>query len=415
MFNSELKKQIRTLKEFREVHEPRPEWLKTNREILLMQIKNTTVQKEEAARFNLSFVWNSLDIFLPRQVVYYAVRPMAVIVLVSGLIFGSWVTTVSASYNSLPGDVLYSVKLATENVQTSLASKFKATKLRTEFAARRVEDVKKIVESNLPGKEKKVEEAVKNLKENLDQVKGNLEDLKKSTPKTDDVTGAQAAEVAKVVNDKTTEIQKSLEQAAGQLTAGAQVLATAPLQEQVKQATAAVAEAGVKAVEVMVEKHQEDSNSISSAEVRSAVDDKLKVLEQKVNVVDEKLNTLVSTSTVATNNSSRTEQARVETLVAPVKESSAAVKDVITQAKDELAKDNLGAALDMLKQVTTLTQAAENKTEATQILAAPQASQAGGQAAPPIAASTPVVNITSSTLPVIPSVLPPVTSTAPIK
>lgn len=393
MFNSDLKKQIRTLKEFREVHEPRPEWLKTNRDILLMQIKNTTVQKEEATRFNLSFVWNSLDIFLPRQFVYYAVRPVAVVVLAVGLVFGSWITTVSASYNSLPGDVLYSVKLATENAQISLAGKPKATKLRAEFAARRVEDVKKIVKSNLPGKEKKVEEAVKNLKENLAQVKGNLEELK-TGPQSKDVSVAQVADVAKSVNEKTTEIQKTLEQATTQLVTETQTVASAPLKEQVKQAAAIAAETGVKAVEVMVEKHQEDKTAVSSVEVKNAVDDKLKVLEEKVNVVNEKLNTLVSTSTVSVNNSSKTEQTRVETLVAPVKESSAAAKEAITQAKDELAKDNLGSALDKLKEVSALTQAVEIKTEATQIQAAPAAT------------STPASAI------VVPPVLPVKTSTS---
>lgn len=374
-----------------------------------MQIKNTTVPKPETKRLEFTWVWNFMDVFLPRTLVHYAVKPVMVFVLAFGLVFGGWITTVSASYNSLPGEMLYSVKLATENVQTSLASKPKESKLRTEFAARRVEEVKKIVKDNLPKKEQRVEEAVKHLKSDLETVKVNLEEMKK--PADNKTSAVQAVEVAKAVNEKTTEIQKSLEQTTAQLIPAGPIAAATPMQEQVKQATAVAVETGVKAVEVIIEKHQEDKNSVTVAEVKTAVDDKLKVLEGKVSVVDQKIDIMVSTSTLTVAPGKKD---TVIGLVAPAKETSAVAKETINQAKEDLSKENFNGALDKLKQGSVLTQAAEVKTEATQILVAPVVVNAGTSSS--TVNNIDIKNNASGTIMVVPGVIPvSVTSTLPSK
>lgn len=419
MFNQDLKNKIKTVRILQGIGSPRPDWLEANREILLMQVRNTLSREEgEKKAFNPAVVWQFLDVFLPSKTVYYLVRPVTVVALIVGLIMGSWVTTVSASYNSLPGDALYPVKLATENVQTTLASKPKETKLRVEFAGRRAEEVKKIVKSNISKKEKKakVAEAVKHLQSDLEQVKGNLDEMKKNAPVATNLAVPQVVEVAKAVDQKVTEIQKSLEQTTTQLVKEAPGGPVAPasdavqsVQEQVKQATAAVVETGVKAVEVMVEKHQEDKTAVSSDEVKSAVDSKLKTLEEKVTKVEEQISTIVATSTPVTTPQAQKES--TATLVAPAKETVAVAKEAINQAKDELNKENFNAALDKLKQGSVLTQAAEVKTEATKILVAPPAGGAGGGAV----TSTVSSNISStSTLMNVPVVVPMATSTLPM-
>lgn len=378
MFNSELKNQIKSLHTLQGVGSPRADWLKGNREVLLMQIKNTLAPaKAEAPVFQFSQVWNFLNVFMPRQAVSYVMKPMAVMILIISLVTGGWVTTVSASYDSLPGDAMYSVKLATENVQTTLASKPQETKLRAEFAGRRAEEVKKIVKSNLSKKEKKikVEEAVTHLKKDLEQVKGNLDAMKNSAPQPSSVSANQAVEVAKVVEQKTTEIQKSLEQTKEDLkvdvkTEQTPLAGTLSVQEQVKQATATTVETGVKAVEVMVEKHQADGASMPAQEVKDAVDSKLKALEVKVNQVETQINTIV-TSTPAGVPTTRKEQQDAATLMAPAKESAVVAKEALNQAKDELAKDNFNGAMDKLREGTALTQVAEVKADAAVILKAP--------------------------------------------
>lgn len=387
MSNFDLKTKIKSLRKARQVIEPRTEWLKGNREILMMQIKNNRPlpRADEERQWNLTWVWSFMDVFLPRTVVRYAVRPVFVLSLIFGMAFGGWVTTVSASYNSLPGDVLYPVKLATENMQTSVASKSEATKLRTTFAVRRVEEVKQIVKGNSSKKEEKVGEAVKHLKSDLDQVRGNLEEMKKSEKTT---TSAQAVQTAKEVNDKTTEIQKTLEIATVQLSAQTPLVAADPLKEQVKEASAAAAATGVTAVEVIVGKHQEDKNSISVADVKTAVDDKLKVLEEKMIKAEATLNTAVASATSSLSDTlnrteKKDEEKKFAALVDPVKADAVSAKEVINQAKTELAKENFDGALDKLKEGSILTRAVEVKTEATQILVTPIAVVTSTLSVPP--------------------------------
>ncbi len=367
MFNRELKKQLKAIKEFQGIGAPRPDWLKGNREILLMQVKNTLGAKAER-NFDFSRVWNFLNVFMPRQAVFYVVKPVAVMSLVVSVVMGSWVTTVRASYDSLPGDVMYSVKLATENMQTSLASKPQEVKLRTEFAGRRAEEVKKIVKSNISKTEKKakVAEAVKHLQSDLEQVKGNLEEMKKPESSSQTTTMTQVVEVAKAVEQKTTEIQKSLDQTSAQLKTEASPVGVAPIEE-MKQAAATVAETGVKAVEVMVEKNQQDKTAMPQADVKNAVDNKIKILEEKMNQVDNQVSQVVSSTPSAT----RQEKQATANLLAPIKETTDSAKETLSQAKNELSKDNLGAALDKVKEGTILTQAAEVKTDAVKILTAP--------------------------------------------
>ncbi|MBI5731809.1 MAG: hypothetical protein HY982_00415 [Candidatus Magasanikbacteria bacterium] len=382
---NELKAKIQLLKKMREACSPSPEWLGKNREILMMQVKNTIRQKQ-AASFNLERVWSFLNIFLPRHWGSYVARPVLTLAVIVGLVFGSWVTTVSASYNSLPGDVLYPVKLATESMQTSLASKPQEIKLRMEFASRRAQEVKTIVKSNASKKGEKVEEAVKHLKKDLDSVKSSLEVLKKEPAAT---SPNQAVEMAKAVEQKTNEIQKSLDQTkteiapSGALTASnasSTTVGAAPslkdgaapsMAEKVKEASVAVGETGVKAVEVIVEKHQEDKSSISKEEIKNIIDNKLKTAGEKVGKIEEQMNAAATSTPNLTSQEIKEQKETKEKITEPVKETTAAAKSSLQEAKTELAKDNLNGAVDKLREANMLTQAAEVKAEATRILIAP--------------------------------------------
>lgn len=358
MFNQDLIKKIKTLQRLQGVGVPRPEWLKSNREILLMQVRNTLGRDE--CRHTTPFLnraWQFLDVFLPARAVYYFVRPVMIGCLVVMMVFGGWVTGVSASYNSLPGDVLYPVKIATETVQTSLApNKKEEIKLRVEFATRRAEEMKIITKSSALGKEKKVAAAVKNLKSNLETVKSGLDEMTKDSP-------LQVVDVAKAVSAQTTEIEKKLDQSKEAVAADGQTA-----KDQVKEATVAVTEAGVKAVEVLVAKHAEDKNSVSSAEVTSVVDGRLKTVEDKVAKVEGQLGAVVAaaTSTAAglPTRAETKEAVRAVTAAAePIKQSTEAAKEAITQAKELMAQDNFVNVVDKLKASAASAQAAENKVD----------------------------------------------------
>lgn len=79
---------------------------------------------------------------------------------------GPWLT-LEASRASLPGDLLYSVKKATEGVQMTITSENNKTQLKVEFAGRRLEELVKISEDS--GKINEVKGIVSDLKNNLEE------------------------------------------------------------------------------------------------------------------------------------------------------------------------------------------------------------------------------------------------------
>ena len=188
------------------------------------------------------------------------------------------------------------------------------------------------------------------MKKDMEQVKGNLEAMKNSAPQPSSVSANQAVEVAKIVEQKTTEIQKSLEQTKEDLngdvkTEPTPLTGTLSVQEQVKQATATTVETGVKAVEVMVEKHQADGATMPAQEVKDAVDSKLKALEVKVNQVETQINTIVTSTQRACQPPKKKKKSRH--FVAPAR-SAGVAKEALNQAKDD-GKDNFNGAMDKLK------------------------------------------------------------------
>lgn len=81
---------------------------------------------------------------------------------------GPWLM-VKASQTSLPGEMLYSIKKASEGIQATVASEESKAQLQVEFASRRLEELTKITEDSFPSEEKteKVKEVVDKLKDNL--------------------------------------------------------------------------------------------------------------------------------------------------------------------------------------------------------------------------------------------------------
>lgn len=91
--------------------------------------------------------------------------PLVVMVAV-GLVSASGVT-VAASQKSIPGDALYGVKQATENVRVAVAiSKQDKAKVHLDIAEEKVKEIEKLEEK---GKTEKIVEAAQNLEESQDQ------------------------------------------------------------------------------------------------------------------------------------------------------------------------------------------------------------------------------------------------------
>lgn len=171
------------------------------------------------------------------------VRPLAVGFTAFSIIFGSWIFTVNASFDTIPGDVLYPVKLAAERVQLTFAtSNTTRARLHTEFAGRRLAEAVEISESDREGKDVLLRAAVESFKSEL--VSAN-ETLQQVSPDN----AAEAVTIAEAVDIKFGEYQAVIDQTQiGEVTLETEGVEA--VQDIVDEANQAVAEEIVSAHEV---------------------------------------------------------------------------------------------------------------------------------------------------------------------
>lgn len=315
MNSKELIQSIKNLRSQDAAGSPDRDFIAKNREILMMQVKNNSVPTERPFSFN--YILRLTETLLPANLFKFVVRPVALALLVFGVAFGGWAATVSASYDSLPGDTLYTFKRMAENAQVSLASKEDKPSLHVEFATRRLEEVAKIAEKgDFNNKEERARQAVNNFTEQVQAVKTTLENM------SDKQEPGKAVEIAQMVDRKTTEYASVLEKTIGSMPGS-------DIAKEVLAASSAVSDAGIKAIEVIIRKSEGSAAQINQEEMVNKVEEKIKIVEQSVSQMSD------STSTIAST----------------VKKDA---KGYLTEAKEAMEGNNLGAVVDKLIEVKNL-------------------------------------------------------------
>ncbi|MFA5133254.1 MAG: hypothetical protein WC459_00380 [Patescibacteria group bacterium] len=326
MNNKELIQSIDQLKNQDAAGNPDGNFVAKNREILMMQIKNSSVPAEKP--FTPAYFLHMAESLMPANLFKFIVRPVVLSLLVFGVAFGSWAASVSASYNSLPGDKLYSLKRMAEKAQLTLTSSNDKPSLQVELASKRLDEVAKIAEKpSISNKDERTKMAVKNFTQQVQTVKIALENL------STEQEPARVIEVAQMVDRKTAEYATVLEKTKDST-------ATLEIKKEVEFATSAVSDAGIKAIEVIVKKSEEGSLEINKEEVANNVGEKIKIVEQSVN------------------------QITTSTITSTVKED---VKDVLIEAKEALDSNNFGVVVDKLVEAKNLvnTVVADNQATST--------------------------------------------------
>ena len=341
MKDQELIRKIKLLKCLRVGGEPSRDFVAKNREILMMQVKNTCQNETPATReINFSEIHGFISSLMPRGLNQYVFRPALVLFLIIGSISSGWVASVSASMNSLPGDTLYSLKIATERAQLAFTGGANnKAKLQVEFAGRRLEEVSKIVENPSSGNVEKVNTAVNNFKEQMGSVKASLEVVKETS------SPLEVAEVAKIVDRKTSEYHDVLIKTEAQMQGATQ--------SQMTEAKQIVDETGLRAVQVIVENHLDDKTAINQQDVVSKVEERLKNAESSVADVNAKL-VQIAADQKQVSVSTSTLQAQV----------------TLNEAKVFLEKNDVGAAIAKIVEGSNLVKEAERVVVASSILTA---------------------------------------------
>lgn len=194
--------------------------------------------------------------FFWRQFKINALRPIAVGAVAFVVLLGGWSGMVNASFGAVPGDVLYPVKIASEQAQLALTfgDEDKA-KLHVEFASRRLQEVTAI--ALLPDGEKsdQAKTAIDGFTREIEAVNSHIETIKAT-----DLSAASA--IAKIVDMRVDEYQSIIEQ-----TEQALPEETAA---SVDSALEVVDAANTQAVAVMVEQVEATQETTTAADLQSS-------------------------------------------------------------------------------------------------------------------------------------------------
>lgn len=334
--SKELHTQLKNLKNHPYAGAVDKAWLTESKKVLSMQISNTvsaSVTKDVQIR-------NKVRGFLSWYV--FGGRPLAITMRVTAAAlailfvpFTTWVTSVNAALLSIPGEPLYNFKIASERVQLSLAGdKQTEIKLRTEFAARRADEIVRLANANHDDAKPHIEKTVQRLSDEIKNVQTGLQNLPTET------IASEVVNVARNIDTKTEEIAKVLNKATD-------IAINVP---QIHEVRALVDSVSVQAVETMVKTQKESSEGIvSQKEIKLTIEEKLKTAEVQL---DAAVFTVIN-STKEIGAPERKEE------IKKIEEQVKSAMDAVEKATEEVRVEKFEEALNKIKEVQVLV----NETE----------------------------------------------------
>lgn len=368
MSNKYVIKKLKLLKNLEAGGRPQDFWVKSNREILLNQISPLakTVKQE-------NYYFRLVSDFFGQQVF----RPVlgAAGVIVAYFFCISLMTVANAS---LPGDMLYPIKTASENVQMAMTfSDENKVNLQMDFISRRGDELQQIVRQ--PGsaqvKTEKVETAVKKISKDVKEVNDKLTKIANNT------SAQNAIEVVKQIDEKTLKVEKDL--------VSAHALLSNEVKKEVvtdiKDAIANTGDVGTKALTIMVEKGQSgEQTAVSDTDIASRVAERIKnaenglavaVADVQKAVTSTPIDASVSSSltTLSAITSSTISNVASGTAAANIAQKPVQAAAAIEEAKSLLEQKNFTSALEkigeskalvgeVIEQTPTLTEAVDKST-----------------------------------------------------
>jgi hypothetical protein len=286
MSRRRIEHQFRAIRMAKDSVRPDEAWVSRTREVLRMQVKNgmPTVPADVQEKMK-AFA----KVFLPQTFIQVFRGPALAVLSIIGLITGGSIAGVSAAEKSVPGDFLYQVKLANEQTQLLLAKgKPDRLELKANFIARRGQEIKDIVSSDVSQKQERIKQATEILKRDLDTVKTQLNEVRKEE------SGKRAAEAAKIVDQKSTELVTTLKSVKPNLPQSSK--------SGVLEVESAAVTTGVKAVQVLIETKDAPGAQgiVTKEEIINSINQKTEGVQETVMDATEKLLNATASTTLAT-------------------------------------------------------------------------------------------------------------------
>lgn len=325
--------------------------------------------------------------FVPRPVMDFARGPVMAVLSVFGVVIGGSLASVSAAERAVPGDLLYPVKLASEQAQIMMQAPPDQLKLKATFVERRGQEIKQLVQTNAPQpqKIKQIQLAADQLKQDLDAVKLQLHDV------TSSGSASQAVAVAQDVDQKSGRLLQTLNEVKDAIPQDAQ--------RNIAEAQVAAVSTGVKAVQVLIDKRNDPGvqELVSNEDLKRVVTEHVQGLENGIEDTTKKVDQAKTASQMAIAAASTTIG------VLPTTTSTAAMEEASTTAAllvDPL--DQLKAARATLQETKQLLQTDQLSAVGDKLGEAANAVSSAQRAV--TSALQPVLaEISSTTTPVIPA------------
>ncbi len=379
----------RMLTELRSV-QPDSTWTAKTRESLLEKIGAAeVVQVSFGERVRL--VVRSLVPTSARTVLR---GPAAALVSGIALIIGGSMASVSAAEQSVPGDLLFPVKLVSEQTRLVLTTdKKEKVRLKGEFVNRRVEEIKKIAQTDVAKKPQRLKEATEILRRDLDTVKNQLTDVSQEKP-------AQRVEVAKLVDKASTNVVAGLKEAKASLPSDAR--------SQVAEIEVAAVNASVKAVNVILDSQtdEESKKLVTKEELVQSITLKVEGVSEHITSATQQLTDagILSASGTAVGLNASTTVALVGASTSSVAELLSAHAS-LAEARELLSQDRLSEVGEKLIQASRSASSAERTAESV------VQSSTSSASLPASPATTTETLLPATTSPPIPPVSPPASTT----
>jgi hypothetical protein len=369
----DIRRILRSVRDRERGIRPDPAWLRATRETLLMQVKNTMPSAETAARQKSLPVFGTLYTRLVRIMRGPAIATLSL----STIALGGSIASVSAAENAIPGDTLYNVKLVTEQARLVFTmDKNDKMVLKSEFTMRRVDELHTIVTTPVDNKEGRAAQATEILKRDLDTLKQQLADVQKDSGGT-----SEAADAAKTVDKNTMEVVKGLNDAKKDL--------SPEVKEIVVAAQVQAADVGIKALEVLVDAHQNDGSNVTTDDITQSLTAHAEVAA--ATMAETKALVSASSSTdsgLPVSNTAMTSSTSALVLTSDAEKSLGAVSQLVQDNK-------ITEAVDMIKDATSKSFSAQKQV--VQDIALSNASSSSALAAAAASTSSTVATLGSGT------------------
>jgi hypothetical protein len=341
------------LKELKNV-KPKQDWVDSQRELLMSQIKVQSTRKPQSFLVNSWFFAKST---MPTGVLRFVARPVGVFVVLLMLVVGTGMLGVNASKTSLPGDFLYPVKLTSEKVLVGFtAGEENKAEKRIEFVEERVKEIEAVVaqDETIGEKQKMVEQAVEAIKTEMVKAQAELDKIEERPE--------QGKEQATITVEVVQNLDKIAEEVSDKLKQAKTDFADETISKSLTEAEEAVEQTGVKAVEVIVDVIEKGEVDVSEKEVVDAIAKKIENAKEKVEQAIEAVESaetpvveVIVEDVEVEDREDKEDNSEIDekvTAVEPVEEIANTPEEAkadLTEAEDLLNQGDLTSALELIK------------------------------------------------------------------